>query len=110
MDKNLTLEKLLEEQKKTNLRIDILQRTIETLDDDRQILENVVGRLTSLEEQVRLARQNDSSVSKDIKQEVRVIGDKVENVVKTEVESIRNIAKKNGNKRSGFFKRLFKRG
>lgn len=91
---NLSLEKLFEELAKTNRKIGDLQRTIETLDDDRQILESIQGRLTSLEEQVRLARAHDGSVSKDIKQEVQIAGDRVTAAVETQVEQIKNMVGK----------------
>jgi hypothetical protein len=62
-------------------RVNTLQKTVDILLQDRDILENIQGRLTGLEEQMKLTRQHDNEVRKDIKEEVNTAGERVEKKV-----------------------------
>jgi tetrahydromethanopterin S-methyltransferase subunit G len=62
-------------------RLDSLEKKLDLLYEDRQILESIQGRITGLEEQTKLSRQHDNEVRKDIKEEVNIIGDHIENKV-----------------------------
>ena len=95
MDKNqINLEKFQEEQEKTNRRLDSMQKSVDLVMADRDILENIQGRLTSIEERMTLSRQHDDIVRKDIKEEIQISGDQVTAKVETKVEEIKEIVKK----------------
>lgn len=90
----ISLEKLIDELAKTNRRIDQMQKTLDLLFADREILETIQGKITGLEEQVKLSRQHDISVKKDITHEVQMSGDRVKAAVETQVEEIKDIVAK----------------
>ncbi len=90
----VSIQKLCDEQQKATRRIDTLQKTADLLFADREILENVVGRLTSLEERINLSRQHDDLANKDLKAEIQISGDRVGAKVETKVEEIKEIVKK----------------
>ena len=60
---------------------------------DREILENISGRLTALEEQWKLTRQHDNEVRKDIKEEIQSSGEKVALAVETKIEGIQKFVR-----------------
>ena len=75
-----------EELEKITRRLDSIEKRFDIADSDRSILEDVVGRLTSLEEQIKLTRQNDNEVKKDIKEEINLANDRVVAKVETSIE------------------------
>lgn len=87
----LTLKRLADELSNMNRQMKALQKTVDLLYADREILENVVGRLAGVEERLSLARQHDNEVRKDIKEEVQIANDRVVARVETQVESIKDI-------------------
>ena len=84
MIKPLSLEIIWQELKKNTRRINSLQAGVDTLNNDREILEDIQGRLTGLEEKFRLSRQHDIEATKDIKAAVNLTGERME----TKVEEI----------------------
>ena len=78
--------KIQDELSKVNRRLERLEKGLDILNSDREILEDVVGRLTALEEQTRLTRQHDNAVRKDIKEEINTSGDRVVAAVQNEIE------------------------
>src|SRR3990167_7030973 len=78
--------KIQDELSKVNRRLERLEKGLDILNSDREILEDVVGRLTALEEQTRLTRQHDNAVRKDIKEEINTSGDRVVAAVQEEIE------------------------
>lgn len=84
MDSNFKIE---DELLKTNRRLDRIQKQLDLLNEDRNILETIQARLTALEEAVTLARHNDNTARKDIKEEIQITGDKVVAAVQTEIKS-----------------------
>ena len=75
-----------EELEKITRRLDGIEKQLDLLYGDREILESVQGRLTSLEEQLKLNRQNDRTVSNDIKEEINLANDRVVAKVETKIE------------------------
>ena len=75
---NLSLSGVIDELKRTNRRINQLQKTVDLLYADREILEDIQSRLTGVEEKLRLSRQHDEQVRKDIKYEINEVKDRVE--------------------------------
>ena len=72
------------ELKRIARRLDGVQKSIDFLSADREILEDVLGRLTALEDQSKLTRKHNDDVKKDIKDEVN----KVEEAVGAKVDEI----------------------
>jgi hypothetical protein len=80
--------KVEDELAKITRRLDSLQKQLDLLNNDRNIFEDIQGRLTALEEQWRLTRKNDNEVRKDIKEEINISGDRVVAAVETKVEEL----------------------
>ena len=91
---------------KFSRRLDSIQKTIDLLFADREILENIQGRLTGLEEQVKLARMHDNEVRKDIKDEIQTSGQQVVATVETKIDEIKSKAKVISKKRRSLWERL----
>ncbi len=89
-----SLHRLEDELAKNNRRIDELNKKVDLLYQDREILENIIGRLTGLEEQVKLARQHDDVVRKDIKDEFNIVGDRLIAKIQLKVDQIEDLLKK----------------
>lgn len=77
----LSLTRVWEEVKKVVRRLDQLQKTVDLLYAERDLLEQIQGRLLGIEEQLKLNRQHGNQVRKDIKEEIRTVQDKVEDKV-----------------------------
>ena len=87
--------KIEDELLKTNRKLDSIQKQLDLLNADREILETIQSRLTALEEQVKLARQNDNTARKDIKEEINISGDRVVAAVEGEIQKkVRTIPKR----------------
>ena len=81
---NWNMSRLVDEFQKVVRRLDQLQKTVDLLYGDREILENIQGRLTALEEQWKLTRQHDVQVKQDIKTAIETKGIPMTNVAFTE--------------------------
>jgi hypothetical protein len=87
--------KAIEDQlEKVSRRLDSIQKQLDLLYADREILETIQGRLTSVEEQIKLSRQHDNEVRKDIKDEIQISGDRVVAKVEDKLEKIEPKIKK----------------
>ncbi len=71
-------------------RLNSLEKKLDLLYADREILESIQGRLTGMEEQQHLTRQHDNEVRKDIKEEINLSGDRTVAKVETKVEEIQD--------------------
>ena len=69
-------------------KLDKLQKNIDILDSDRQLLENIQIKLTAIQETLTLSRQHDDSVKKDLKEDINIIGDRMEKKVEEKVGAI----------------------
>jgi len=78
---------------KFNSRLEHVEKKLDTLDSDRAIFENIQGRLTALEEQWKMTRQNDNDVKKDIKEEIQLSSDRTIAKVETHLEEVQDIIK-----------------
>lgn len=81
---------MIDQIKKIVRRIDSLQKTVDLLFEDRSILEDIQGRLTAVEEQLKLNRQHDNQVRKDIKEEIQTVGQNVQGAVEDKIDEINN--------------------
>lgn len=75
-------------------RIDQMQKTLDLLFHDREILENIQGRLTAVEERLSLNNQHSDVVRKDIKEEINLANDRTVAAVETKVDEIYDEIKK----------------
>ena len=96
------MEDIKQELEKITRRLDSLEKRFDIADSDRNILEDVVGRLTSLEEQQKLTRQHDNEVRKDIKEEIQLANDRVVAKVETKIEEGVQAFTKRGKKAKTF--------
>lgn len=69
-------------------RQDDMRRQLDSLDSDRNIFEDIVGRLTSLEEKIKHSRNHDEETTKDIKQEINTAMQRVEDKVEEVQDSL----------------------
>ena len=113
MRKTLKIE---DELNSLNRRMERVEKKLDLLDSDREIFETIQGRLTQLEEQWKLTRRHDNEVTKDIKEEIGLMGDKVTAGVETKVEELQSLVKrrkkgKKGKKKTIIekIKRIFRR-
>ncbi len=98
----IVLARLEDEIKKVIRRVDGLQKSVDLLYQDREILEDMQGSIKSLQEVLLYSRQHVDNAVKDVKAEVIEQGFKVEEkvqAVKTSVEDnisglVQNIEKK----------------
>jgi len=58
-----------------------MQKTLDLLYKDRELLETIQGKITDLDEQIKLSREHDRTISQDIKAEVNVTSDEVKEKV-----------------------------
>lgn len=79
--------KIENELSKINRRLDKIEKQNDLLMSDRDILETIQARLTAVEEQQKLQRQNDNAVRKDLKEEIGITGDRIVAAVQTEIQS-----------------------
>jgi len=73
--------RIAEELGKMTRRIDTMQKTLDLLYKDRELLETIQGKITDLDEQIKLSREHDRTISQDIKAEVNVTSDEVKEKV-----------------------------
>ena len=64
-------------------------KRLDLLYADREIFENIAGRLALLEEQFKLSRQHDETVRRDIKEEIGSHAEEVKATVKEATEGLR---------------------
>lgn len=88
--------KVEDELLKTNRRLDAIQKQLDLLTADRDILETIQGRLTSLEEQWRLTREHNHAETKNIKEEIGIANDKIVAKVETKIEGIKGLVRSRG--------------
>ena len=72
-------------------RLDIHQRTLASVDSDRQIIEDVVRRLGGVEEGFKLLRDYLTRMAGDLKYEVQLGGEQVSSTVKKEIDTLHDI-------------------
>jgi chromosome segregation ATPase len=77
----LQIIKLEDELKKVTRRIETMQKSLDLLYEDRSILEDILGKLTTLIEQSALNRNRTERQTKDIKYEVQGVKEKVEDKI-----------------------------
>ena len=93
-ENTISLAKFQEEQEKTNRRLESMQRTVDLLFADREIFENVLSRLTAIEEKLGLTSQHDETIRKDIKSEIQMSGDRLQAKVETKIDEIKSMVAK----------------
>jgi hypothetical protein len=91
---NLDIVKLTNELKNVLRRLDSIEKTVNLLFEDRAILENIVGRITGLEEQEKLSRQHANAVRQDIKSDISMSELKTGATVETAVEEVKDLIEK----------------
>ena len=62
-------------------RVDSVQKSVDILNADRNILEDIVTRLSAVEQALHLNKDHQDEMNKNIKQEIREAGAIVENTV-----------------------------
>lgn len=72
-------------------RQDSLQNSIDLINADREILENIQGRLTSLEEQTKLSRQSDKEAQKNISYQINKVDEAVRTTIQEEVGEMKDV-------------------
>ena len=77
----LNLNKIWEELRKNTRRINSLQRSVDLINADREILETIQGRIAGLEEQIKLMRKHDTESAKTLTAEVAASGERIESKV-----------------------------
>ena len=70
-----------EELKKIIRRIDSIQKSVDTLNNDRNMLEDIITRLSAVEQALHLNKQHQTEMTKELKAEVRESGAIVDNSV-----------------------------
>ena len=73
----LQLDRIEEGMKKIFRHLDIHRKLLDNLDSDREIFEQIQGKLTGIEEQVRLSRQHDTQAKREITNEINGVKDNV---------------------------------
>lgn len=101
---NILLKEMDEKQDK-------MQRQLDHLNNDRELLEDIDIRLKVIEEQWRIQRKSDKTVSNDIKEEISINGDKVKAAVEVAVESLHSVVRgrRKNKEKKPFLKWLFRR-
>jgi len=98
-----------DELKSLNRRMERVEKKIDLIDSDRQILEDILGRMTQILEVWKITRQHDNTVRKDIKEEINLVGDKIEASVETKIEEMGSSFKSRKKSKKGWFKKLIER-
>ena len=112
---DLSFKKLQDTVKSNTKRVDVLQKTVDLLSQDRDILEDLQGGLRSVEEVLLANREHNRSHIKDLKADVRQVEakveleagnvkDKIEEIPKETVEEMIDESKKG----KGFLKKITK--
>ena len=79
MDDNITVNS--DDYKKVIRRLDALQKTVDLLYSDRTIMEDILGRLSTVEDALTLNKQHQVLVQKDLKADLRDVKHAVEDKV-----------------------------
>lgn len=107
MQKNINIESKLnrfeDEIKKLVRRIDDQGRILDSLESDRLIFEDILGRLTAVEERLRIRGHHDIEANKDIKAEIN----EVKAVVAETIEGSISKNKVVQNKKRSWLSKLF---
>ena len=74
-------KQIQDELAKVSRRIDTMQTSMDILNKDRNILEDILSRLSAVEHALHLNKDHQTEMQKDIKQEIREAGAIVENTV-----------------------------
>ena len=72
---------LQDELKKLSRRIDTMQKSVDILNDDRNMLEDILTRLSAVEQALNLNKDHQIEMNKNIKEEIREAGVIAENAV-----------------------------
>jgi|SRR3972149_345761 len=81
---------VLEELKKIVRRVDTIQKTLDLLYQDRNILEDILSRLTALEYSLNLNKDHQTQVQKDIKADIGEVAITVEDKMEEVKEKLDN--------------------
>lgn len=73
--------RIADELDKMTRRIDDLGRKLDSLNNDRELLETISGKVTGLEEQIKLSREHARDTAQDVKAEVNIVSDEVKEKV-----------------------------
>jgi methyl-accepting chemotaxis protein len=84
----LLIEEVRQSIEKNDRKTDALQRSIDLLEQDRQILENILGSITELKQLIVSHREHQDSTMKDVKMEVTETKETVQDNIGTLVDSI----------------------
>src|SRR5581483_11056928 len=100
---------LIDEEKKTKRAVDTVQKSIDLVYQDRQILEDVVGGIGSLRDILLKNREHQEIVRKDLKADVSGVTEKVEEVKKDVVDIVVDVSQnvKEVIPSQNFFQKLF---
>lgn len=71
-----------------------MQKTLDLLFADRDILEDIQGRLTAVETRLSLNNQHSETVRKDIKEEINIAGDRTVAEMKDKLDEVQDIIEK----------------
>lgn len=89
---NQTIKLLIKEVRqsieKNDRKTDALQRSVDLLEQDRQILENILGSITELKQLIVSHREHQDSTMKDVKMEVTETKETVQDNIGTLVDTI----------------------
>ena len=85
MEENINV---VDELKRLTRRVDTLQKSVDLLSQDREILEDLLGRMTSVEEVLRANREHQDLRTKDIKADISDVKDTVEAKVSEVQETV----------------------
>lgn len=77
--------KISDELKKMSRRLDSIQGTVDLLFKDRDMLEDLVNRVSQLEHALNMNREHQTDVSRDIQNEVK----KIELAVEDKIDEVR---------------------
>jgi hypothetical protein len=82
---------IIDELKKLSRRVDTLQKSVDLLSEDRTILEDLLGRITSVGEILQANRQHQDLKTKDIKADIQ----DVQNTVEKTANEMQNVVQEN---------------
>lgn len=77
----IAIEKLSDDVQKVARRQDITQKSIDTMNTDRNMFEDMLTRLSAVEHALHLNKDHQTEMNKNIKEEIREAGAIVENTV-----------------------------
>ena len=98
-----------DELEKITRRLDGIEKQLDIQIADRDILESIQGRLTSLEEQWKLTRQHNHEETKNIKEEIGIANDRVVAKVETQIQEGVQLFKRGGTKTKSLIDKILKR-